>query len=163
MKTLKETMQPHGGLAALKIMFKMEGADVPAANFQMYNAQAIPFKYLPVINTIHEKHGINLKPYIRKDNRGKNRVGVIKTIYPETLARLKGYGLGKVASHVNEDRNKNDLFITPPIRFNHFSLEATLSKKLSAKMREFLIVCYDLEKEIKADEKSMSDESGLLG
>jgi hypothetical protein len=154
MKTLKETMKPLGGLAALKLMFKMEGVEVPPANFQMYNVQAIPFKYSPIIDVIEKKHGVNLKPYLRKDNRGKNRVGVIKTIYPETLAKLKSYGLGKVASHINEERNKTDIFAIPPMRFNHFSLEATLSKKLSRKMKDFLIACYDLEKEIEADESA---------
>ena len=152
MKTLKETMQPLGGLAALKLFFKMEGVDIPSGNFQMFNIQAIPFKYMLVIEAIHKKHGIDLRKYLRQDKRVNNALGKIPTLYPLTLKKLKEYGMGKVASHINEERKKNDIFATPPRRFNHYSLEATLSENLTPKMKEFLSLFYGLSEEIQADE-----------
>lgn len=159
MKTLKEAMKPHGGLAALKLFFKMEGADVPAGHFHMFNIQAIPFKYMMVIENIRKKHGIDLRNYLRQDKRVNNSLGKIKTIYPETLKKLKTYGIGKVAAHMNETENKKEIFPVPPVRFNHFSLEAALSEKLTPEMRHFLITFYDIDKELEADELARKSDA----
>lgn len=161
MKTLKEAMKPHGGLAALRFLFKQHGIEVSAASFQMYDRQAIPAKFAPIIQSIKEKHGFDLVNYVRKDKRRENKVGKTDTIYPLTLRRIKDIGIGLVASEINRPNNKADFFpINPPKRFNHYSLMKLLSKKLKTEIKDYLIFRFDLEKEIEADEKAA--ESGLL-
>lgn len=163
MKTLKETMQPHGGLAALKLMFKMEGVDLSAPNFQVFNSQAIPLKYAFTIEAIKEKRGIDLYPYLRQDKRVNNGLGKMKDcIYPSLLKKLEKYGIGLIASEINREHNKNVFFpINPPKRFNHYSLQKLLTAKLKPEFREHFIFRCEAEKEILQDEAMQ--ESGLLG
>lgn len=161
MKTLKEAMKPHGGLAALKLLFKEQGIEVSSQNIQMFNRQAIPSKYNYVVEAIFEKRGIDVRKFIREDMRVNNRPEKIVSMYPQTLNKLRKYGLGKIAARMNETENKKELFPSkPPKRFNHYSFESLLSKKMTPQVKKFLTTWYDVDSELAIDETSQ--ESGLL-
>lgn len=162
-KTLSQFMQPVGGMAGLRVMFEGVGLKLNRQAVHAFNRQAIPAKYTAYVLLIKNKFGVDLSPFVRmKDERLQPQNAQEKCLYPLTLEKLKSFGLGSVASEMNQDRNKKELFPTnPPKRFNHHSLAKLLTKKLTDAQREYFANAWNLESEILADEKAA--ESGLLG
>lgn len=162
---LKKFMQPLGGMQALRFMMEAVGVKLNPQAVHSFNRQAIPAKYTPAILLIKNKFSVDLTPFVRDSERVQPELSdAMKTIYPSLFEKLKGCGLGLVASEINQPRNKADLFpINPPKRFNHYSLKKLLTKKLSKNQREYFAMCFDAENEILNDEKLMAGESELLG
>lgn len=161
-QTLREFMQPRGGMAGLKFMLETAGAKLSSQAVHAFNRQAIPAKYVPAILFIKDKYKIDLMPFVREDKRTLPTVKTDGVIYPALFEKLKGYGLGYVASELNTpDMKAEFLPVNPPKRFNHHSLKKILTQKLHSKTRQFFITNFDAEKEILADEANQ--ESGLLG
>lgn len=162
---LKKFMQPLGGMQALRFMMESVGVKLNPQAVHSFNRQAIPAKYTPAILLIKNKFNVDLTTFLRESERAQPEVNEgMKIIYPALLEKLKACGLGLVASEINQPRNKADLFPNnPPKRFNHYSLQKLLTKKLSKNQREYFAMCFEAEKEILNDEKLMEAEEGLLG
>lgn len=159
---LRAFMYPLGGLPALRFMFESVGVKIEARASHTFNRQSIPRKYAPVVLLIKQKFNVDLMAFVSKGGRAQPiQNSKSQCMYPNVLEKLKIHGLGAVASEMNREGNKAELFPTnPPKRFNHYSLQKLLTKKLSKEAKNYFNLCWNLGKEIEADEKAQ--ESGLL-